>query len=54
MATSGEHTTRRADGTVYWANESLSPVRDATGAITHYIAIHNDTTEQRSLRAEVN
>jgi len=53
VATSGEHAKRRADGSVYWAMESTSPVRDASGNITHYIAIHNDTTEQRTLRAEV-
>jgi diguanylate cyclase (GGDEF)-like protein/PAS domain S-box-containing protein len=53
MPTCGEHAKRRADGTVYWATESISPVRDGTGKITHYIAIHNDTTEQRSLRAEI-
>lgn len=49
----GEHAKRRADGTVYWATESISPVRDGTGKITHHIAIHNDISEQRSLRAEV-
>jgi diguanylate cyclase (GGDEF)-like protein/PAS domain S-box-containing protein len=48
-----EHAKRRADGTVYWATESISPVRDGAGVLTHYIAIHNDITEQRSLRAEV-
>lgn len=53
MTSSGEHAKRRADGTVYWASENISPVRDSSGKITHYIAIHNDTTEQRSLRAEV-
>jgi diguanylate cyclase (GGDEF)-like protein/PAS domain S-box-containing protein len=54
QANNGEHAKRRADGTVYWATESISPVRDSTGKITHHIAIHNDITEQRSLRAEVN
>lgn len=38
---------RRKDGSLYWALETISPIRDATGRVTHYLAIQKDVTEQK-------
>jgi sigma-B regulation protein RsbU (phosphoserine phosphatase) len=40
----------RKDGTPFWNELLLSPVRDETGAVTHYIGVQSDVTER--LRAE--
>ena len=37
----------RKDGTLFWNECSLSPIRDSNGVLTHFIAIHEDVTEQR-------
>ncbi|MBL8660499.1 MAG: EAL domain-containing protein [Rhodospirillales bacterium] len=34
---------RRADGTDYEAEAAISPVRDANGAITHFVTVYNGT-----------
>ena len=38
--------TYRADGTAFWAEVRISPVRAGDGAVTHYIAIHHDVTAE--------
>jgi len=38
---------RRRDGTAYLAEWTVDPVRDATGAVAHVIAVHRDVTERR-------
>jgi PAS domain S-box-containing protein len=38
---------RRKSGELYWSEVSISPMRDAEGAITHFVAVHEDTTERR-------
>jgi len=43
----GQIQDRRKDGELYWASEIISPLRDAAGAITHYLAIQQDITEQK-------
>ena len=44
----GELINRRKDGTFYNEEMSITPVRDATGALAHFIAIKQDVTERRS------
>ena len=44
----GELINRRKDGTFYSEDMQISPVRDASHAITGYIAIKHDVTEQRA------
>jgi PAS domain S-box-containing protein len=43
-----EHTVRllnyRKDGSPFWNELALSPVRDEVGQITHWVSIHNDAT----------
>jgi PAS domain S-box-containing protein len=46
----GELINRRKDGTLYTEEMSITPVRDADGAIVQYIAIKQDVTDRR--RAE--
>ena len=35
----------RKDGTMYWNDIHIAPVRDENGALSHYIGISNDVTE---------
>lgn len=43
----GQIQDKRKDGKLYWASEIITPLRDASGAITHYLAIQQDITEQK-------
>lgn len=43
---------RRKDGTPFWNELLLSPVREESGAVTHFIGIHSDVTERRHAEAE--
>ena len=38
---------RKKDGTLYWALETISPLRNNSGAVTHYLAIQQDITGQK-------
>jgi diguanylate cyclase (GGDEF)-like protein/PAS domain S-box-containing protein len=42
----------RADGSTFWNEMRISPVRDATGAVTGFIAIHLDVTAEMVARRE--
>ena len=48
----GEMHNRRKDGTLYDEEMTISPVRDSTGNITHFIAIKQDITERKSLEQQ--
>ncbi|HEY3350190.1 MAG TPA: diguanylate cyclase [Thermoanaerobaculia bacterium] len=50
---SGTIVNRRKDGTEYQEEQTIAPVLDDTGAITHFIAIKQDVTEQRRTQAEL-
>ena len=43
----GQIQDRRKDGELYWASEIITPLRDAAGEITHFLAIQQDITEQK-------
>lgn len=47
----GGITNRRKDGQLYSEEMTITPVRDAQGEITHFIAIKQDVTEQKALDA---
>jgi len=47
---SGEVINRRKDGSLYTEEQTITPVRDERGAISHFIAIKQDVTERK--RAE--
>ncbi len=42
----GKLLNRRKDGALYWSEQVISPVRNADGAITNFIAVQQDVTEQ--------
>ncbi len=44
---------RKKNGELYYVEESISPVRDATGAITHFISNGRDLTERVRLEAQL-
>jgi diguanylate cyclase (GGDEF)-like protein/PAS domain S-box-containing protein len=43
----------RKDGTLFWNELSVSPVRDGSGRITHFVGIQNDITERKRQEAEL-
>ncbi|OEJ65693.1 receiver/sensor box histidine kinase [Magnetovibrio blakemorei] len=45
---------RRKDGTAFWANAHISPIRDEDGRITHYISLHEDITERKAAEVAMN
>jgi PAS domain S-box-containing protein len=49
----GEVVNRRRDGVLYTQRETITPVRGADGAITHFIAIQEDVTAQKQAEAEL-
>jgi PAS domain S-box-containing protein len=49
----GEFCNRKKSGELYWESASISPVRDGSGEITHYVAIKDDITERRRIEQEV-
>ncbi len=44
---------RRKNGRTLLESATISPVRDADGTVTHYLAVKQDITENRNLRAEL-
>ncbi len=45
----GELLNRRKNGDFYWVSASISPVRNSTGLITHFLAIEEDITERKRI-----
>jgi PAS domain S-box-containing protein len=43
----GEFRNKRKDGSVYWAFAAVSPMREPTGEITHYLAVQEDVTARK-------
>ncbi|GLQ07272.1 hybrid sensor histidine kinase/response regulator [Sneathiella chinensis] len=44
---------RKKNGEIYWSEETVSPVRDETGHISHFIAIQQDVTERVRTQLEL-
>jgi PAS domain S-box-containing protein len=49
----GELANRRKDGTRYDEDQTITPVKDGQGRITHFISIQRDLTEQRQLETRL-
>ena len=49
----GELLNRKKQGGTYWERATISPIRDYTGRITHFLAIKEDITEQKLLREQL-
>jgi PAS domain S-box-containing protein len=43
----GELCNRAKDGSLYWVQSAIAPIRDASGAITHYFALRFDISEKK-------
>ena len=50
---SGELTNRRKDGSLYAEEMTITPLRDADGASTHYIAFKQDISERKRAEDEL-
>jgi PAS domain S-box-containing protein len=48
----GEMINRRKDGTLYDERQSITPILDGSGAITHFVAIKRDITERLQLESQ--
>jgi signal transduction histidine kinase/CheY-like chemotaxis protein len=49
----GEFHNRRKDGTLYWERASISPIRNVSGVISHFIAVKEDMTEQKLTQSKL-
>jgi PAS domain S-box-containing protein len=49
----GEFRNKKKKGELYWESASISPIVDANGAITHFVAVKEDITERRALESEL-
>ncbi len=43
----------RKDGTLFWNDLHISPVRDSEGRVTHFVGVINDVTEQQRYREQL-
>src|SRR5690606_38921275 len=48
-----EFVNRRKDGSLFWEQKSIIPIRDRNGRIAHFVATGRDITEQRRAEEEV-
>lgn len=48
----GEFHNRKKNGELYWEFASISPIRNAEGVVTHYLAIKEDITQRKAIEAE--
>ncbi len=46
----GEIINRRRDGTLFWEQASISPVKNSQGEVTHYVAVKEDITERKRVQ----
>ena len=49
----GEFHNRKKDGSRFWTRATISPVKDADGLITHFVAVQEDITEQKRTQAKL-
>ena len=45
----GELQDRRKDGLTFWAYATISPVKDESGEITHFVSMHEDISERKKV-----
>ncbi|MFN2360980.1 MAG: putative bifunctional diguanylate cyclase/phosphodiesterase [Marinobacter sp.] len=49
----GELQNRRKDGRLYWESEVISPLKDDSGNITHYVAVKQDITSLKQAQQKL-
>lgn len=45
----GEIINKRKDGSLYWESQVISPIKDDTGKITHFVYVKEDVTRRKEL-----
>ncbi len=48
----GEFHNRKKDGSLFWERAFISPIRDAAGAITHFLGVKEDITQQKIIEEQ--
>ncbi|MBI3978687.1 MAG: EAL domain-containing protein [Chloroflexi bacterium] len=49
----GEVVERRKNGSLYTVRQTITPLRDAHGAVSHFVAIHEDITAQKQAEERI-
>jgi PAS domain S-box-containing protein len=49
----GEFHNKRKDGTFYWEQASISPIKSADGTITHFLAVSEEITERKRIESDL-
>jgi two-component system, cell cycle sensor histidine kinase and response regulator CckA len=49
----GEFQNKKKDGDLFWEQASISPIRDASGATTHFLAVKEDITKRKMLELQL-
>lgn len=49
----GELINKRKDGSFYYEEQTITPVKDKNGSVTHFIAIKQDVTEKKKLEQQL-
>ncbi len=49
----GELVNRRKDGSLFTVEHCITPVKDSSGAITHFVAVSQDITARKDLEAQL-
>jgi len=49
----GEFRNRKKNGELFWELASISPIRDASGTITHLLAVKENVTERKELEQQL-
>ena len=49
----GEFVNRKKNGELYYESATISPIIDAGGVITHYLAVKEDITERKRVQEEI-
>ena len=49
----GEFLNKRKDGTYFWENASISPIKNEKGITTHFLAVKEDITEKKKYEEEL-
>ena len=49
----GELINRRKDGSFYWEAQTIAPIFDEEGNLTHYVAIKQDITQRKEAEEEI-
>lgn len=49
----GEFHNRSKDGSLFWESASISPIRDDSGTITHFVGIKENISAQKALQEDI-